>query len=66
MAYSLANLQTDIRNYTEVSGGAGTGVLSDDVLARIIKNAEHTILEQLMWMMKDFILLQTVLLEIDT
>jgi hypothetical protein len=39
MAYSLANLQTDIRNYTEV----GSTVLSDTVLARIIKNAEHTI-----------------------
>jgi len=43
MAYSLANLQTDIRNYTEVSGTSTGGVLSDDVLARIIKNAEHTI-----------------------
>jgi hypothetical protein len=39
MAYSLSNLQTDIRNYTEV----GSTVLSDDVLERIIKNAEHTI-----------------------
>ena len=39
MAYSLANLQTDIRNYTEV----GSTVLSDSVLERIIKNAEHTI-----------------------
>ena len=43
MAYSLANLQTDIRNYTEVSGTSTGGVLSDDVLARLIKNAEHTI-----------------------
>ena len=39
MAYSLANLQTDIRNYTEV----GSTVLSDTILERIIKNAEHTI-----------------------
>ena len=39
MAYSLSNLQTDIRNYTEV----GSTVLSDSVLERIIKNAEHTI-----------------------
>jgi len=39
MAYSLSNLQTDIRNYTEV----GSTVLSDAVLERIIKNAEHTI-----------------------
>ena len=39
MAYSLSNLQTDIRNYTEV----GSTVLSDTVLERIIKNAEHTI-----------------------
>ena len=39
MAYSLSNLQTDIRNYTEV----GSTVLSDAVLARLIQNAEHTI-----------------------
>jgi hypothetical protein len=39
MAYSLSNLQTDIRNYTEV----GSTVLSDSVLERLIKNAEHTI-----------------------
>ena len=39
MAYTLANLQTDIRNYTEVSDT----VLTDAVLERIIKNAEHTI-----------------------
>ena len=36
MAYTLANLQTDIRNYTEVD----SNVLSDSVLERIIKNAE--------------------------
>ena len=36
MAYTLANLQDDIRNYTEV----GSNVLSDSVLSRIIKNAE--------------------------
>ena len=35
MAYTLANLQTDIRNYTEV----GSNVLSDTVLERIIKSA---------------------------
>ena len=37
--YTLANLQTDIRGYTEV----GDTVLSDTVLERIIKNAESTI-----------------------
>ena len=37
--YTLANLQTDIRGYTEV----GDTVLSDTVLERIIKNAEQTI-----------------------
>ena len=37
--YTLANLQTDIRGYTEV----GSTVLSDSVLERLIKNAEHTI-----------------------
>ena len=36
MAYTLDNLRTDIRNYTEVS----SNVLSDTVLERIIKNAE--------------------------
>ena len=39
MAYTLANLQSDIRGYTEVSDT----VLTDAVLERIIKNAEHTI-----------------------
>ena len=37
--YTLANLQTDIRGYTEV----GSTVLSDSVLERLIQNAEHTI-----------------------
>ena len=37
--YTLANLQTDIRGYTEV----GSTVLSDTVVERLIKNAEHTI-----------------------
>ena len=36
MAYTLTDLQTDIRNYTEV----GSNVLSDSVLSRLIKNAE--------------------------
>ena len=36
MAYSLDNLRTDIRNYTEVS----SNVLSDSVLSRLIQNAE--------------------------
>ena len=35
MAYTLANLQSDIRNYTEVDDG----VLSTGVLNTIIKNA---------------------------
>ena len=39
MAYTLANLQTDIRNYTEVDDS----VLSDTVLETIIKNAENKI-----------------------
>jgi hypothetical protein len=39
MAYTLANLQTDIRNYTEVD----SNVLSDTVLTSIIKNAENRI-----------------------
>jgi len=39
MAYTLVNLQTDIRNYTEVD----SNVLSDSVLSTIIKNAENKI-----------------------
>ena len=39
MTYTLANLQTDIRSYTEVS----SNVLSDSVLDTIIKNAENKI-----------------------
>ena len=39
MAYTLANLQTDIRSYTEVS----STVLSDSVLDTIIKNSENKI-----------------------
>jgi len=39
MAYTLTNLQTDIRNYTEVD----SNVLSDSVLETIIKNAENKI-----------------------
>ena len=39
MAYTLSNLQTDIRNYTEVD----SNVLSDSVLETIIKNAENKI-----------------------
>ena len=39
MAYTLDNLRTDIRNYTEVS----STVLSDSVLSTMIKNAENKI-----------------------
>ena len=39
MAYTLTNLQDDIRNYTEVD----SNVLSDTILATIIKNAENKI-----------------------
>jgi hypothetical protein len=39
MAYTLNNLQTDIRNYTEV----GSNVLTDSILNTIIKNAENKI-----------------------
>ena len=43
MAYTLANLQSDIRSYTEVSDN----VLSDSVLDTIIKNAENKILRSI-------------------
>jgi hypothetical protein len=39
MAYTLTNLQDDIRNYTEVDDS----VLSDTILTTIIKNAENRI-----------------------
>ena len=39
MAYTLANLEDDIRNYTEVS----STVLTSAVLNPIIKNAENKI-----------------------
>ena len=39
MAYSLSDLQTDIRGYTEV----GDNVFTDAVLKNIIINAENTI-----------------------
>ena len=39
MAYTLANLRSDIRNYTEVD----SDVLSDSVLNTIIKNTENSI-----------------------
>jgi hypothetical protein len=39
MAYTLANLQSDIRSYTEVD----SSVLSDSILNTIIKNAENRI-----------------------
>ena len=39
MAYTLDNLRTDIRGYTEVS----SNVLSDTILDTIIKNAENKI-----------------------
>ena len=37
--YTLANLQTDIRNYTEVDSNVFTAA----VLNRFIENAEHRI-----------------------
>jgi hypothetical protein len=39
VTYTLANLRTDVRNYTEVDDN----VLSDSVLGTIIKNAENRI-----------------------
>jgi hypothetical protein len=43
MAYTLTNLQDDIRNYTEVSDT----VLSTAVLNTIIKNAENRIYREI-------------------
>ena len=39
MAYTLTNLQTDIRGYTEV----GSNVFTDSVVNRLIQNAENKI-----------------------
>ena len=45
MTYTLENLQTDIRNYTEVDNDSNRTpqVLTDSVLSRIIQNAENKI-----------------------
>ena len=43
MAYTLTNLQDDIRNYTEVD----SSVLSTAVLNTIIKNAENRIYREI-------------------
>ena len=48
MAYTLTNLQTDIRNYTEVDNGSTTPkVLTDSVLDTIIKNSENRIYREI-------------------
>ena len=48
MAYTLDNLRTDIKNYTEVDNGVTTPkVLTDSVLKTIIKNAENSIYRQI-------------------
>ena len=48
MAYTLDNLRTDIKNYTEVDNGVTTPkVLTDSVLNTIIKNAENSIYRQI-------------------
>ena len=39
MAYTLTDLQTDIRGYTEV----GSNVFTDSVVNRLIQNAENKI-----------------------
>ena len=43
MAYTLTNLEDDIRNFTEVS----SSVLSSSVLNTLIKNAENSIYRQI-------------------
>jgi len=48
MAYTLDNLRTDIRNYTEVDNGVTTPkVLTDSVLKTIIVNAENRIYREI-------------------
>ena len=48
MAYTLDNLRTDIRNYTEVDNGVTTPkVLTDSVLNTIIKNSENKIYREI-------------------
>jgi hypothetical protein len=39
MAYTLANLQTDVRNYTEVN----SNVLTDAIINGFVVNAENKI-----------------------
>ena len=48
MAYTLDNLRTDIKNYTEVDNGVATPkVLTDSVLNTIIKNTENKIYREI-------------------
>ena len=60
MAYTLANLQTDIRSYTEVDNDPNKTpkVLTDSVLETIIKNAENKIYRSEIMMIIDFMQLQ--------
>ena len=61
MAYTLTNLQDDIRNYTEVDDS----VLSNTVLTTIIKNAENRIYRDADSDDTDFMQHQIYKLEID-
>ena len=48
MAYTLDNLRTDIRNYTEVDNGSTTPkVLTDSILNTIIVNSENKIYREI-------------------
>ena len=68
MAYTLANLQTDIRSYTEVDNDSTKTpkVLTDSVLNTIIKNSEIKFIDLQIMMTIDFMQLQLYLRVIDT
>jgi len=55
MAYTLTNLQDDIRNYTEVD----SSVLSNTILTTIIKTLKIEFIEMQILMITDFMLHQT-------
>ena len=55
MAYTLTNLQDDIRNYTEVD----SSVLSDTILTTIIKTLRTKFIENRTQMITDFMQHQT-------
>ena len=66
MAYTLDNLRTDIKNYTEVDNGVTTPkVLTDSVLNTIIKSTENKIYREIDTDQNVFYATSNAIIEID-